>query len=798
MKSNMKPKIILALFFSMVSIQLFAQEFTQTVKGTIIDKEGAYPIPMVTVQIISTSDTVSTTTDLDGIFKVENVPVGRITLIANSIGYETSVLSNLELSTGKQLQVQIKMSEELVQLKGITINVNKSDKRNANNKFAGASTRKFTVEEAQRAPGALQDVSRMAANFAGVQSNNDASNDIVIRGNSPFFVLWRMEEVDIPNPNHFGSLGSTGGAVSMLNTNYLLDSDFMTGAFSAGYGNALSGVFDLKLRTGNTEKFEFLGQVGFNGFEGGIEGPISKKNNSSFYAGYRYSTLGLLGNIGLDIGTGTAVPYYQDANFNINLPTKKAGKFTLFGFGGRSNIEFKNSDRPEEERTDDFYSNGQDIVFETQTAALGLKHIIFLNDKSYVKTVVSETYMDNITNVDSITPDDNLQHLFGQNSRQATTSIHSYLNKKIDSKNLVRVGGIYALTSFRFTDSVYLARANEFFKLRNDKGTTSVAQFYANYQHKFSKKLKINAGIHTMYAALNNKIVPEPRVGIIYDPNKRWEFLASYGHHSQQAPLTILFTRAEQADGTGVLANTKLDFIKSHHVVLGARRALGEHAYFKTEAYYQYHYDVLSDLESSSFSILNFGSFDFTTPDYMTNEGVGRSYGLEATLERYLDNGYYFMGTGTLFQSEYKGSDNEWRNTAFNTQYITNAVAGKDIWLKDSKKGTKRRVTLDAKLNVSGGKYYTPLDEEASLAADNAVYMEEEAFSMKFKPYIRLDIKLGFVKNAKRVTEVFALDIQNLTNRENPYFRVYNRAENSVETINQIGIFPMLLYKVTF
>jgi hypothetical protein len=148
----------------------------------------------------------------------------------------------------------------------------------------------------------------MASNFAGVSGANDARNDIIIRGNSPSGLLWQLEGLNIPNPNHFGSLSSTGGPVSMLNNNVLDKSDFMTSAFPAQYGNALSGVFDLSLRNGNNEKYEFLGQVGFNGFELGAEGPFSKNSKSSFLINYRYSTLALFQQIGINFGTGSATP----------------------------------------------------------------------------------------------------------------------------------------------------------------------------------------------------------------------------------------------------------------------------------------------------------------------------------------------------------------------------------------------------------------------------------------------------------------------------------------------------------
>jgi hypothetical protein len=194
-----------------------------------------------------------------------------------------------------------------------------------NNEFGALSARTFDVENTRRFAGSRNDPSRMAANFAGVVGNNDARNDSVIRGNSPTGLLWRLEGIDIPNPSHYGALGATGGPVTILNNNVLSQSDFFTGAFSATYGNALSGVFDLQLKTGNRDKREYTGQVGFNGFELEAEGPFKKRKKETYLAHYRYLVMGLVQKLGISMGTGSSVPNYQDLSFKIDIPTKKAG-----------------------------------------------------------------------------------------------------------------------------------------------------------------------------------------------------------------------------------------------------------------------------------------------------------------------------------------------------------------------------------------------------------------------------------------------------------------------------------------
>ena len=234
----------------------------------------------------------------------------------------------------------MKLEEKINNIGEVVVKAS-AKKAEAQNELAMVSARTFSVEETERFAGSLGDPARMVANYAGVMTQNDSRNDIIIRGNSPSGVLWRMEGIEIPNPNHFGAQGTTGGPVSMVNNNLLTNSDFLTGAFPAEYGNALAGAFDLNLRSGNSTEHEFTGQVGFNGFELGAEGPLLKlKNgqNASYLANYRYSTLEVIDKMGFNVGTGAAIPEYQDITFLVDVPGTKTGRIKLFGLWGKSFI----------------------------------------------------------------------------------------------------------------------------------------------------------------------------------------------------------------------------------------------------------------------------------------------------------------------------------------------------------------------------------------------------------------------------------------------------------------------------
>jgi len=373
----MKHLLILISFLPLIA----SAQVAQTIRGVVMDRYSEETIPGAKIFLFGANDTLKQLSDFDGNFRFENQPVGRFTIVASFAQYEDAVLSNLELISSKELVLEIKMTERVVRINEVEVKANQEGE--TINKLATISARTFSVEETQRYAGSNNDVARMAQNFAGVQGADDSRNDIIIRGNSPSGVLFRMEGIDIPNPNHFARFGTSGGPVSMLNNNVLSNSDFFTGAFPAEYGNALAGVFDLRMRKGNNEKYEFMGQMGFNGAEAMIEGPISRKRKSSFLVNYRYSTLELFELIGISFGT-TALPNYQDGSFKLNFPWKR-GVTKVFGVGGLSTIDILSSNT--EDDNDIFGNQGNDIYFTSNTGVVGASHKQRIGSNSFIEVM---------------------------------------------------------------------------------------------------------------------------------------------------------------------------------------------------------------------------------------------------------------------------------------------------------------------------------------------------------------------------------------------------------------------------
>ncbi|MBC8487928.1 MAG: TonB-dependent receptor, partial [Bacteroidetes bacterium] len=733
----------LSALLIITSNKIFTQNITQTVKGQVIEKQTLASLPGATIILLETDPLIGTTTNNDGYFVLENVPVGRVSLQVRYIGYHTATINNLNLISGKELVVNVEMEEKVQKIDEVVITATR--KGETINQMTSISARTFSVEETQRFAGAMNDVSRMAANYAGVCTSNDALNDIVIRGNSPSGLLWQLDGVDIPNPNHFGQLGATGGPVSMLNNNVLSNSDFMTGAFPAEYGNALSGVFDLRMRNGNYDKHEFLGQVGFNGFELGAEGPISKNNNSSYLINYRYSTMGVMQAIGIDFGAGTALPNYQDLTFKFNFLTKKIGKISIFGLGGISDINFLYSERDTTKNDEDFYTyDNRDILSKSKMGVIGISHTLIINSTTYSKLIVGASVMFNENVVDSVSTETNIPRpYYHGNFTDSRIFGNFYINKKINSQNNFRIGVDVKRIGMNLTDSVYDASKDRFVTMVDNNDFTYLYEAYIQWQYKLTDNLVFNPGIHYQQLVLNNSNSLEPRFGIKWHLSNTQSLGFAYGLHSISQPLTVYFKQVELPDLNHFLPNKNLDFTKSNHFVLGYDIYFKKNLRFKAEVYYQDIFQALVEQEESAYSSLNNNSFTRFSPDSLQNTGTGYNYGLELTFERFLDKGLYYLFTGSLYESKYRGSDGVLRNTAFNGNYVFNALAGKEFELSSRKQNAKHKkfITIDAKITYAGGLRYTPVDVEESMKNHQTELDETRPFSEQFDSYFRADIR---------------------------------------------------------
>lgn len=787
-------KNYLIVFCLILAYPSLSQVITQTIRGTVVDKQSQAPLPGVIVQLLNADPPAGTMTDEKGEFKLSAVPVGRWQVKFQVISYKEKVLT-VVLNSGKESVTTVELEESVIQGEEVVITATQ-DKTQTNNKMSTVSSRVFSAEEAARYAGSRNDPARMAANFAGVSGANDSRNDIIIRGNSPLGILWRLNGLDIPNPNHFGSAGSTGGPISILNNNTLDNSDFMTGAFAADYGNATSGVFDLKMRQGNNEKHEFVAQLGFNGFELGAEGPFSKNRSSTFLVNYRYSTLAVFKALNIDFGTGSAVPQYQDATFKLDFNTGKYGKISFWGIGGLSYVALLEKDKKEGQ---DLYGySARDTYFRSNVGASGISHTLLFKKNAYLKTHFGISGSVNRIAADRIdtafkTPG-NLKPEYRQTTQNIRYSLNSTYNKKFNSRNFMNAGIYGEIYQTVFVDSNdYFFGDNTFITLRNYKGTTALLRGFVQWQHKFSDNFLVNAGISDQYFLLNNSNAVEPRIGLKYSINRRQALSLGGGLHSQLQPIYIYFA-TDTAAGRHIETNKNLDFTRAAHAVLAYDNNFGSNFRLKTEVYYQYIFHAPVKSYPDYFSVLNLGA-DFNSPNVsnLVSKGTGYNYGLEITLEKFYSQGYYFLLTSSLFESKYKGSDGVLRNTAFNGNYVFNLLGGKEFKIRQ-----RHTLSLDVRGTYAGGKRYTPVDLNASIAAQAEVRDVSRAYQLQYTPYFRVDIKPGYRYNAKKITHEFSIDLQNITRHLNVFQQTYDITNQRINTDYQLKFFVIPQYRVLF
>ncbi len=792
-------KLLLLSLFLLIGHSNYALGLTQNIEGTVVDKDSKEPLPGATVYLADLDPVKGTTTDEKGNFKLENIETGRHKLCISYVSYNPVCFENINLTSGKELIINVEMESSVTGLNEVVVKAQK-DKSSAINTMSTISSRTFSIEEAQRYAGARNDVARMATNYAGVAAGNDATNEIIIRGNSPNGLLWRLEGVEIPNPNHFGSMGATGGPVSMLNTNTLDNSDFMSGAFAAEYGNAVSGVFDLHLREGNHDKREFLGEVGFNGFELGAEGPISRKNNASYLFNYRYSTLAFSHLIGIDFGTGTAIPEYQDLSLKVVSNLGK-GKITLFGLGGISAINFKNSNKDTSELQNLYVTQDYDLYNNNKQGVVGLNYFHNIGSKTYAELIVSADGLQNKSKVDTIY----------RNAEPAYTSLYELsnlhnedysanliINSKISNKLNIRVGGEIRMMDFSLKDSAYQSKYHSFFNVYNDHGSTFLYRGYIESMTRLTDQLSINAGLHVISLSLNNEVNFEPRVAVKYKPFQNQSFSIGYGNHSKILPMYVYYRRVEINENDYLQPNIKLKMLKANHFIASWDWQVNALTRIKVEGYCQHLYNAVVGVNPGSFSLLNNNSFQFDIEDTLKNGGTGNNKGIELTIEQFMNKGFYYLATASIYESKYKGSDGITHPTAFDGGYVVNLLGGKEFKLKSRKATKKKYITSDIKLTAAGGQRYTPVNVEESKAKNETVYDESKAFSDKFRDYFRLDIRVAYRIDHLKYSHEFAFDVQNLTNRTNPLYMMYNTETGKMETINQLKITPMVQYRINF
>ena len=793
---SLKSMLLIILTLCLYATISVAQNNYQTVRGQIVDKESKSPLIGATITWLFQESVVGTTTDIDGKFKLEKIPIGRQSFDIQYLGYEPIMLNDLLITSGKEVVLEIEMIESSITMDEVVVKA-KLDKTGAINEMASVSARSFSVEETSRYAGAFNDPARMAMNYAGVSlgGGEDLFNEIVVRGNSSKGMLWRLEGIEIPNPNHFGAAGSSGGAISMLSGSVMTNSDFYTGAFPAEFGNASSGVFDLKMRKGNDEKPEYAFMFGALGIEAAAEGPLGKGTGNSYLVNYRYSTLAALEAIGIS-PAGDVAPRYSDLSFKLNLNANKLGRFTIFGLGGMNSSSFD----PDQDSTLWNHEDDRWGFIEKQTVGtIGVGHRLLLSNQSYLYTVIAASTDQFESESYYLQPEKNYDRFIDENGGFTSNYLRGSIlyNSKINAKNTIRLGAIASRHDFNFAYKYYHDQEEDFRVLFDNEGTGHMLQSYAQWKWKFNDRLTFNSGIHFTYLDINQDQSLEPRVALEYRMKPNHRLSLAWGIHTRPEHASFYFSEQTNLEQERTSPNQSVGFMKAAHAVLGYDWTINSDWRLKAEIYYQDLYNVPVEKEEGSVrSIINTTDiWDIAGAGPADNSGKGRNYGVDFTLEKFFTNNYYGMLTASVFESKFTPKSGIEYDTRFNGNYQFNILGGKEIVVGKKK---VNRLAFNGKALLTGGRRITPVDIEESRKVGYTVRDFSHPFSEKTPDYFRVDLSVGYKINRPKLTHTISVDVQNVFNRQNVYSTYYSSITEQLENIYQTGLFPNFNYRIEF
>ena len=776
-------KICIAILLNTLFFNFSHGQSYQTVKGTVTEKNSGTPVPYATVMLLNITPAIGVTTDTAGRFSLPNVPVGRHNIEVRCLGYEIVTVKEILVSSSKEIILDIRLQETLMELGEITVkpSINKTQPLNS---MAIAGGRMLSVEEASRYAGGMDDPARLVSSFAGVTANV-GNNGIAIRGNAPKFLQWRMEDVEIPNPNHFADVTSFGGGgLTALSSLVLGNSDFFTGAFPAEYNNALSGVFDMYLRNGNNTRHEHTAQISFLGIEAASEGPFTKGYDGSYLFNYRYSTLALLSPLQPENADGTD---YQDLSFKLFFPTRKAGVFSAWGMGlidHSGTIAEKDKSKWQYEQD----MENQDV--KQYAGALGVNHKINIDKTSFLKTTIALT----VSGLDMHTERMNEHVLLVPKNVIKNTNwnfvFSSAFQKRFSEHHTNKTG--FRITGLKYDMFMQDAQQTrgELQTLTDESGFSSLLTAYSSSTFRFTNQWSVNVGINAQYFTLNGNYTIEPRVSLKcqFMPNQAYSL--AYGVHSRLEMLNYYFTEKE-----GEKINKDLDFTKAHHLSLGYDLNIEENKHLKIEPYIQYLYDV-PVLPDSTYSFINLqGNDNWFLSERLINTGKGLNYGIDITFEKYMSRRDYYMITASIFNSRYKTTRDKWYNTRYNRNFVLNLLAGKEWMLGENNQNI---LGINARATFQGGDRYSPINEIVSLKQQDAIHDESKPYSKQLAPVLLGHLTISYKINKKKVSHEVAAKVLNITGYKDYYGHRYNYITHQVEAEREANVIPNISYKIEF
>ena len=758
---------ILSLLLTLLSFKLSAQE--GRLELFLYDAGSKAPISNASLLLLDSHPQQGSLTDSSGRAALHLPSDQHFAILVQHQGYQDHLEANLQIPSSGYLKLELDLYPSIDSLEVVNVIAQTDGPRDTWTKLSAVSIR---LEKSQRLAASLSDPARAALTVAGVIGANDEGNELIIRGNGPRQVQWRLQGVPIPNPNHFGNgRGSQGGAVLMLSTNSLAATDFLRSNFPAQYGNALGGVMDLELATANPEQTSIQLEAGVLGFRSRLEIPISRR--SALLLNYRYSNLHLLDRAGFQVSGTNVAPRYQDLSCNYSCETENYGSWSLWFLGGHNAAGTE-----AEGHGDQAHPSSREHREEQSLYLGGLRHRLrFAELQAFMQTSVAYSaqeadhysgYRDSLNQA---------QLLNREESEDQSIHFHSFF-QQMPSKRWKWRAGIEAEVPFSSLNRQSTTKASQKLSAHH-----RLLALYAQAGWQLRPSWYLQLGLRSNYRSLNQEINMEPRLALNYQSGSHQKWTLAFSKQSSPEDFSLYESQPEPHS---------LKSSSAWHSGLAYSQQLAAGLSLKVEAYYQNLQNVpVAQRDSLGLSsLLNAKEQDFNEPYH--NQSEGRNYGLELSLEQSMHHGLYWQIAASLSRSEFKRRGQDFQESRFHIPYQVQSSAGKE-WSWGA-----HYFSVNLGLRYHANLKAIPIDLAKSQAQAQAVYDRAAGYAQSYPDYLRLDLGISYRKKQAHWWWKISLDIQNLSNRANVLSHYYHPHDEKVAYHYQNGLLPVLAYQIGF
>ena len=735
-----------------------------SIQGRIIDIDTKQEIPGAIITLLETKKTMASNND--GEFTIQGLDPKLYSLRVQAAFYDEVIKTDIRVGGVQSVKITIGLKMKGYTSEEVVVTGKKLfDRANG----AAVSSNALSPEEIRRAPGAAEDVQRLVQALPGVTTATDSRNDIIVRGGSPFENFIMLDGIEVPNVNHFGTQGASGGPIGMINTDFLNNVTFSSGGFAAKYGDKLSSTMDIAYRDGDRTKLTGKFDLGIAGAGIDLEGPI-QKDKSSFLFSARKSYLDL---IATSLGM-TSVPNYSNFNFKATYELNDSHKLEVLDLAGIDQIHFKSYDIEDDPQINNtVYSGWQNIS--------GVMHKWLIDKSTYLQTSLSHTIYVKKVDVDS-------------------SGMKQFRNYSTDQEFVLRTDFFHRFTPTDLFEAGITARRisneNELYAYKTinafgrvDDGITYNATAHAykygsymQYTKEFFNALSLTAGVrHDYFDYLNTPAAVSPRFAASYEVTGNFKINAAYGTYYQAPPLIWLVADSRNKD---------LKQMKAIHTVAGFEYYPSEDIKITVEGYLKDYSDYAASVLNPEVSYANSGAeYGTAGLEYLVPKATGKAKGVELFIQKKLTDQLYGMMNYSYSTINVKSLDGIERPSSFDYRNVFTFILGYKY---------NDEFEISGKYRYMGGRPYTPFNEALSSQYNQSVFDFTRFNGERFAPYQRFDFRIDYRMEFKGWNMVSFIDFENTLNTKNVDQIIWNQKKNKADKIYQWAFIPAGGIKIEF